>query len=75
MGKKYNKLNYKMKEDKKENNGLQDVLYIVLGAILIVTRLFGDTSKWSIIDVLKLILGLVLIGVGIFKIWKRKVNG
>jgi hypothetical protein len=61
-----------MKEDKKDTNVQRDALYIVIGIILIITRLFGDISAWSIVDVLKLILGLTLIGFGVFKIWKRK---
>ena len=56
----------------KEFNPWQSYFMIGGGVLLIIVRFLEDISTWSTVDLVKVAVGIALIGYGTFKLIKKK---
>ena len=64
----------KMTKEKKEKefNPTASYLMIGAGACLIIVRFMSDTGQWSSLDILKVGIGVTIIGYGVFTLIRKK---
>lgn len=62
-----------MAKNKKEYSPSQSYLMIGAGACLVIIRFIGNNPSWSTINILKVSVGILMMGYGIFKLIKHKL--
>jgi hypothetical protein len=60
-----------MKENE-EYNPWPSYFLIGAGVCVLGSRFFGEISQWTTIDITKVIAGVAIIGIGVFRLVKKK---